>query len=84
MLTILCFNIKVKYCQLLVKQGFTNMKKPISVEIPEKLASHLDELAKKSGRKKNLLIAASLNNFLSTPEADQEKVIRKYLSAYNK
>jgi len=68
----------------LVKQDYTTMKKPMSVEIPEKLALHLDELAKKTGRKKNLLLAASLNNFLTAPEEDQEKAIRKYLSAYNK
>lgn len=55
------------------------MKKPISVEIPENLALSLDEFAKKTGRKKNLLIAASLNKFLKANEEEQEKVIRKYL-----
>jgi predicted transcriptional regulator len=55
------------------------MKKPISVGIPENLAVSLDELAKKTGRKKNLIIAASLNNFLKANEDEQERTIRKYL-----
>ena len=60
------------------------MKKPMSVEIPENLAISLDELAKRTGRKKNLLLAASLNNFLNSTEAEQEKIIRKYLDVYQK
>jgi len=60
------------------------MKKPMSVEIPENLALSLDELAKRTGRKKNLLLAASLNNFLKATEEEQEKVIRKYLDVYKK
>jgi len=59
-------------------------KKFISMEIPEGLASSLDELAKKTGRKKNLLLAASLNDFLKVTEEEQEKIIRKYLSIYHK
>ena len=55
------------------------MKKPISVGIPENIATSLDELAKKTGRKKNLILAASLNNFLNAKEDEQEKIIRKYL-----
>jgi predicted transcriptional regulator len=55
------------------------MKKPISVGIPENLAVSLDKLAKKTGRKKNLIVAASLNNFLMANENDQERTIRKYL-----
>jgi predicted transcriptional regulator len=55
------------------------MKKPISVGIPENLAASLDELAKKTGRKKNLIIAASLNNFLMANENEQERTIRRYL-----
>ncbi len=55
------------------------MKKPISVGIPENIAVSLDELAKKTGRKKNLILAASLNNFLNAKEDEQEKIIRKYL-----
>ena len=60
------------------------MKKPMSMEIPESLALSLDELAKRSGRKKNLLLAVSLNSFLETSEEEQEKIIRKYLDAYQK
>jgi predicted transcriptional regulator len=60
------------------------MKKPVSMEIPESLASSLDDLAKKTGRKKNLLLAASLNDFLKAIEEDQEKIIRKYLDTYQK
>jgi len=60
------------------------MKKPMSVEIPENLAMSLDELAKRTGRKKNLLMATSLNNFLKATEEEQEKAIRKYLDDYQK
>ncbi len=59
-------------------------KKPMSVEIPESLALSLDKLAKTTGRKKNLLIAASLNDFLKATEEEQEKIIREYLGAYQK
>jgi len=44
----------------------------------------LDELAKKTGRKKNLLVAASLNDFLKAPAEKQEKIIRKYLDTHQK
>ncbi len=59
-------------------------KKLISMEIPEGLALSLDELAKKTGRKKNLLLAVSLNNFLKAAEEEQEKIIRKYLNIHHK
>ena len=59
-------------------------KKPLSVEIPESLALSLDELAKRTGRKKNLLLAASLDDFLRASEEEQEKVIRKYLDTHQK
>jgi predicted transcriptional regulator len=59
-------------------------KKFISMEIPEDLALSLDELAKRTGRKKNLLLAASLNDFLEVAEAEQEKIIREYLNSYRK
>ena len=59
-------------------------KKPMSMEIPETLASYLDELAKRTGRKKNLLLAESLNNFLKAAGEEQEKIIRKYLDDYHK
>ena len=59
-------------------------KKPMSMEIPETLALSLDELAKRTGRKKNLLLAASLNNFLKATEEEQEKIIRKYIDTYHK
>jgi predicted transcriptional regulator len=60
------------------------MKKPMSFEIPENLAISLDELAKRTGRKKNLLMATSLNNFLKATEEEREKAIRKYLGDYQK
>ena len=59
-------------------------KKFISMGIPEGLALSLDKLAKKTGRKKNLLLAASLNNFLKVTKGEQEKIIRTYLDAYQK
>jgi len=59
-------------------------KKPISMEIPESLALSLDELAKRTGRKKNLLLAASLSDFLKATAEEQEKIIRDYLDAYQK
>jgi len=60
------------------------IKKPLSVEIPDTLAQSLDETAKRTGRKKNLLLAAALNGFLKATEIEQEKVIRKYLDTYQK
>ena len=60
------------------------MKKPLSVEIPKSLALSLDELAKTTGRKKNLLLAASLSEFLNLKAEEQEKIIRKYLDTYQK
>ena len=60
------------------------VKKPLSMEIPESLVLSLDELAKRTGRKKNLLLAASLDDFLKATEVEQEKVIRKYLGTYQK
>lgn len=59
-------------------------KKPLSVEIPETLAQSLDEMTKTTGRKKNLLLAAALSNFLKSTEAEQEKIIRKFLGTYQK
>ena len=60
------------------------IKKSLSVEIPDTLSQSLDETAKRTGRKKNLLLAAALNDFLKATEVDQEKVIRKYLDTYQK
>jgi predicted transcriptional regulator len=60
------------------------VKKPLSMEIPESLVLSLDELAKRTGRKKNLLLAASLDDFLKATEEDQEKIVRKYLDTYHK
>ncbi len=59
-------------------------KKPVSMQIPESLALSLDELARKTGRKKNLLLAASLDSFLKVTEEEREKIIREYLDAYQK
>jgi len=60
------------------------IKKPLSVEIPDTLVQSLDETAKRTGRKKNLLLAAALNDFLKATEVEQEKVIRKYLDTHQK
>ena len=60
------------------------VKKPLSMGIPESLVLSLDELAKRTGRKKNLLLAASLDDFLKATEEKQEKIIRKYLDTYQK
>jgi predicted transcriptional regulator len=59
-------------------------KKSISTEIPEGLALSLDELAKKTGRKKNLLLAVSLDNFLKATAEEQERIIRRYLDTHRK
>jgi predicted transcriptional regulator len=56
-------------------------KKSISMEIPENLALSLDKLAKSTGRKKNLLLAASLKAFLEANGEEQERIIREYLGA---
>ena len=60
------------------------VKKPLSMEIPESLVLSLDELAKRTGRKKNLLLAASLDDFLKATEEEQEKIVRIYLANYQK
>lgn len=59
-------------------------KKIMSMEIPETLVLSLDKLAKRTGRKKNLLLAASLDNFLKATEGEQEKIIRTYLDAHQR
>jgi len=59
-------------------------KKAMSMEIPENLALSLDELARSTGRKKNLLLAASLKAFLEATGEEQERIIRKYLGAHQK
>jgi len=56
----------------------------MSLEIPESLALSLDKLAKSTGRKKNLLLAASLKAFLEATGEEQEKIIKEYLGAYQK
>ncbi|MFC1987921.1 hypothetical protein ACFLVH_05210 [Chloroflexota bacterium] len=56
------------------------VKKPMSMGITESLTLSLDDLAKRTGRKKNLLLEASLYNFLEATEEEQEKIIRKYLN----
>ena len=63
--------------------GKVNMvKKGLSVEIPEKLVVALDELAKKTGRKKTLLVGASLGEFLEASAGEQEEIIKKYLNTH--
>ena len=56
-------------------------KKSLSVDIPENLAVSLDKLAKTSGRKKNLLVGASLYEFLNIEPHRQEEIIKQYLNA---
>ena len=55
-------------------------KKGLSVELPEKLVISLDELAERTGRKKTLLVGASLGDFLEANEQKQEEIIKKYLN----
>jgi len=57
------------------------VKKSLSTEIPEDLMLSLDELVKRTGRKKNLLVAASLHEFLDAGEQKQEEVIKQYLNS---
>ena len=59
-------------------------KKPICTELPEPLKSKLDDLSKRPGRNKNILVGASLHFFLEAPTDDQENVLRKYLNDYPK
>lgn len=59
-------------------------KRPICTELPEPLKSKLDDLSKRSGRNKNIIIGASLHLFLEEPADNQENVIRKYLNDYPK
>lgn len=58
------------------------VKKSLSVEIPESLAVSLDNLSRGTGRKKNLLVGASLHEFLNAEPHRQEEIIRQYLSAH--
>ena len=55
-------------------------KKGLSVELPEELIAALEELAKRTGRKKTLLVGASLGEFLEASEGEQEEIIKKYLT----
>lgn len=55
-------------------------KKSLSTEIPEKLVISLDELAKRTGRKKTILVGASLNEFLQASSERQEEIIKQYLN----
>jgi predicted transcriptional regulator len=54
-------------------------KKNLSVELPEYLTISLGKVAKRTGRKKTLLVGASLLKFLEAGEGEQEEIIRKYL-----
>jgi predicted transcriptional regulator len=56
------------------------VKKSISIEIPESLVISLDKLAKRTGRKKTLIMGASLSDFLEASENKQEETIKKYLN----
>ncbi len=62
----------------LVKDGMA--KRALSVELPEDLMISLHELSLRTGRRKNLLVAASLSEFLKVGEEKQEEIIKKYLS----
>jgi predicted transcriptional regulator len=55
------------------------VKKSLSIEIPESLVVSLDELAKTTGRKKNLLVGALLLEFLNARAEEQEEIIKRYL-----
>ena len=62
----------------------TLVKKGLSAEIPEDVSASLDELAGHTGRKKNLLVGASLYEFLSTEPGRQGQIIRQHLTAHTK
>lgn len=54
--------------------------KNLSTEVPLVLVTSLDELAKRTGRKKNLIIGASLEAFLQSDPDRQEEIIKRYLN----
>jgi predicted transcriptional regulator len=56
------------------------MKKAIAVEVDENLWDSLDEFARSTGRKKNILVAAALYEFLKCGSQLQEQIIRQYLT----
>ena len=60
------------------------VKKSLSIEIPEDILIDLDKLAKSTGRKKNLLVGASLYEFLKAEPERQEQIIKQYLTAHQK
>ncbi|MBI4216088.1 MAG: ribbon-helix-helix protein, CopG family [Chloroflexi bacterium] len=57
------------------------VKKGLSVEIPEELLASLNELAKRTGRKKTILVGASLHEFLEAGVQRQEEIVIRYLNA---
>ena len=56
------------------------VKKSITVEINQDVTDSLDELSKRTGRKKNLLVGAALNDFLNAPIDKQEETVKKYIN----
>jgi predicted transcriptional regulator len=60
------------------------VKTSISFEIPSELANSLDKIAKNTGRKKTLLIGASLFKFVKSDKEEQEEIIGRYLETYKK
>jgi len=54
-------------------------KKKLYVEIPEQLKAKLDDLSKKSGRKQNVIVSASMHHLLNSNIEQQEELIRDYL-----
>ena len=58
-------------------------KKKLYVEVPEQLKTKLDDLSKKSGRKQNVIVSASMHFLLNSNMNQQEELIRDYLSNYS-
>ncbi len=59
-------------------------KKSICTQIPDSIKDDLDNLSRQTGRNKNVLVAASLHNFLKVDSVQQENMIKKYLNDYPK
>ena len=57
------------------------VKKNITVGIEDSVNNSLNKLSKRSGRKKNLLIGAALNDFLTSSQDRQEDMIKNYLAS---
>lgn len=58
--------------------------RPTSTRIPETLAWSLDDLTEKTGRKRSLLVSASLHSFPKVTKEEREKTMGTHLDADQK